>query len=97
MFICLLFCFYFVLLFPKIHFTMDLLNKYLSKRDYSGSEEDIYAQDIETFYNFSLLHNEEGRFLALLKKADKEQKRITYATEQDVLCSDIFVHQLTLV
>ena len=33
---------------------MDLLNKYF-RHDYSGSEQDSYAQDIETFYIQSVL------------------------------------------
>ena len=75
---------------------MDLLNKYFSWRDYSGSEQDSYAQDIETFYNQSVLHNEEDGFLALLEKAEKEHKKIVYIPIEGTFSDDIFVKQLTL-
>ena len=70
---------------------MDLLNKYFSWRDYSGSE-----QDIETFYNQSVLHNEEEGFLALLEKAEKEHKKIVYIPIEGAFSDDILVKQLTL-
>ena len=75
---------------------MDLLNKYFSWRDYTGSKQDSYAQDIETFYNQSVLHNEEDGFLALLEKAEKEHKKIVYIPIEVTFSDDIFVKQLTL-
>ena len=75
---------------------MDLLNKYFSWCDYSGSEQDSYAQDIETFYNQSVLHKEEDSFLALLEKAEKESKKIVYIPIEDTFSDDIFVKELTL-
>jgi len=75
---------------------MDLLNKYF-RRDYSGSEQDSYTQDIETFYIQSVLHNEEDRFLALLEKAEKEHKKIVYIPIEGAFSDDIFLKELSLV
>ena len=75
---------------------MDLLNKYF-RRDYSGSEQNIYAQDIETFYIQSVLHNEEDGFLALLEKAEKEHKKIVYIPIEGAFSDDIFLKELSLV
>lgn len=54
-----------------------MFNQLLSKRDYSGSPEDEYAQNIETFHHHSVLQGKEGDFFALINKSIKENKRIT--------------------
>lgn len=51
-------------------------NNILSKRDYSGSSEDEYLQNLETFHLFSQLQNQEDDFLNLVEKSIIENKKI---------------------
>lgn len=87
----------FVLYFcTQILVLMDILEKYLQQRDFSGSEADEYAQDIQTFHLQSVVHNEEEAFLALLEKADREHKKVVYIVPEDIFVDDIYVSELTL-
>ena len=54
-------------------------NNILSKRDYSGSSEDEYLQNLETFHLFSQLQNQEDDFLNLVEKSIIENKKINLA------------------
>lgn len=65
----------------------------LSKRDYSGSDEDNYAQLLNTLYRASIVHDEEKEFFLLLEKADQEGKQIAVKSDFE----EIFVSDLTLV
>jgi|GEM_PF-818783 hypothetical protein len=51
-------------------------NNILSKRDYSGSSEDEYLQNLESFHLFSQLQNQEDDFLNLVEKSIIENKKI---------------------
>lgn len=51
-------------------------NNILSKRDYLGSSEDEYLQNLETFHLFSQLQNQEDYFLNLVEKSIIENKKI---------------------
>lgn len=53
----------------------DLYDK-LSKRDYSGSDPDQYAQLLQTLYLQLTLANQQEDFLQLLEKAQTENKKI---------------------
>lgn len=48
---------------------IEIYNEYQKKRDYSGSESDQYAQDLETMYNSCYQNGEESEFLELLLEA----------------------------
>jgi hypothetical protein len=39
---------------------IEIYNEYQKKRDYSGSESDQYAQDLETMYNSCYQNGEES-------------------------------------
>ena len=51
-------------------------NNILSKRDYSGSSEDEYLQNLESFHLFSQLQNQEDDFLNLVEKSIIENRKI---------------------
>jgi hypothetical protein len=77
-------------------------NNILSKRDYSGSSEDEYLQNLETFHLFSQLQNQEDDFLNLVEKSIIENKKInldpTFEKEmENVDYDDIPLGKLILV
>ncbi len=51
-------------------------NNILSKRDYSGSPEDEYLQNLESFHLCSQVQNQEDDFLNLVEKSINENKKI---------------------
>jgi hypothetical protein len=67
----------------------DLFNSYLSKRDYSGSKADEYAQFLSTLFT----HIGTDLF-ALLESAEKDSKVLTLKDE--ILNSDVIVDEYTI-
>lgn len=58
----------------------------LSKRDYSGSSEDEYIQNLESFHLHSQMQGQEDEFLNLVEKSINENKKISIdpAFEQEM-------------
>ena len=54
----------------------ELFNQ-LSKRDYSGSDADMYAQLLKTLHHHLTLSGEEKQFFELLELANDQDKKIT--------------------
>lgn len=54
----------------------EIFNQYQQYRDYSGSEADAYAQELDTMYNSCSLNGEEDEFFALLKEAHEACKKL---------------------
>lgn len=75
-----------------------ILQKYLDWRDFSGSAKDSYAQDLMTFYNHAVLHDEEGAFLSLLHRADAQGKYIMHVSPftGEVFYDDYFIKDLVI-
>ena len=67
----------------------ELLNEIISKRDYSGSSEDVYAQFVQT-----LMMQLGPELNPLLEKAHLEDKKL--AINSDILESDVLVDQYTI-
>lgn len=74
----------------------------LSKRDYSGSSEDEYLQDLGTFHWHSQMQGQEDEFLNLVEKSIYENKKIsldpTFEKEmENINYDDIPFERLILV
>lgn len=65
----------------------------LSNRDYSGSDQDKYAQLLQTIHNSAFLNDELPQFYQLLEKAEAENKKIDVNDLQE----EIFISDLVLV
>lgn len=63
----------------------EIYNEILKKRDYSGSEEDKYAQDVETMRS-RIDYEQLNAFYKLLEEAKSKGKKIAYKSpyEDDV-------------
>ena len=72
-----------------------LFNK-LSKRDYSGSDSDEYAQLLLTIHSQLSASGEEADFFSLLEKAESEGKKITVTELEEQLTDEILYADLTL-
>jgi hypothetical protein len=71
---------------------------YRTQRDYSGSVQDSYAQDLETFLMHAQLNNDVEKFYQLLIKAEKLNKHISYKEmPEDIMYDDYFVSEMILV
>jgi len=71
----------------------ELYDYYRSKRDYSGSEEDRYAQLMETLH----FHIHE-KLYPLVEKAEAEGKRLDVRSpDEDILYDDIDESMVILV
>jgi hypothetical protein len=71
---------------------------YRTKRDYSGSVLDNYAQTLETFFHHAFLNNDVEKFYKLLIKAEKLNKHIGYKEpEVDILNDDYRLSEMILV
>jgi hypothetical protein len=76
----------------------EIMAYYRTQRDYSGSVQDSYAQDLETFFHHAFLNNEVEAFYQLLIKAEKLNKLIGYKEpEGNILYDDYFMSRLILV
>jgi hypothetical protein len=76
----------------------EIMAQFPTKRDYSGSLLDSYAQDLETFFHHAFLNNEVEKFYKLLIKAEKQNKHIGYKEpEEDILYDDYRVSEMILV
>lgn len=73
----------------------EILYKKLSKRDYSGSVLDKYAQLLQTILFNIVGNNEKKMFFDLLEKANLENKRIEIK-EESVYNEEIFIEDLFL-
>lgn len=49
----------------------------LSQRDYSGSSEDEYLQNLESFHSHSQVQGQEDEFLNLVEQSINENKKIS--------------------
>lgn len=56
--------------------SLDEFLEIISKRDYSGSPEDSYIQDLDTFFFHSQMQGKEEDFLQLYEKAKQTNKHI---------------------
>lgn len=65
----------------------------LSKRDYSGSDQDQYAQLLQSIHSSAFLNNELEEFYQLLEKAEEENKKISVKDFPE----EIFISDLVLV
>lgn len=76
----------------------EIMAYYRTQRDYSGSVQDSYAQDLETFFHHAFLNNEVAAFYQLLIEAEKQNKQIGYnEPANDVLYDDYLVSQMVLM
>ena len=76
----------------------DILAYYRTKRDYSGSVQDSYAQDLETFFHHAFLNNEVAAFYQLLINAEKLNKQISYKEPpEDIVYDEYTVDRMILV
>ena len=57
--------------------TGEELYQKISQRDYSGSDDDQYAQLLKTLYYNLMVSGQEQQFLKLLETAQKNGKKIT--------------------
>lgn len=55
----------------------------LSKRDYTGSDEDIYAQLLKTLHHHLTLAGQEKEFFELLELADDQNKKIIISDSEN--------------
>lgn len=74
----------------------------LSKRDYSGSSEDEYLQNLESFHLHSQVQGQEDEFLNLVEQSINENKKIsldpTFEEEmENINYDDIPFEKLILV
>lgn len=51
---------------------------YQEKRDYTGSQSDAYAQELETMYMSCFLNGQQQEFYDLLKNAHSSEKKLQY-------------------
>lgn len=56
----------------------EIYKQYQEKRDYSGSEADVYAQELDTMYGSCSLNGEEEEFYKLLESAHNEGKNLVF-------------------
>lgn len=77
---------------------VDIYKDIMASRDYSGSDADMYASDINTFYFQAILHGEEEEFLRLLEQAHHERRKIAFQSpfDEDVCNEDVYVKDLKL-
>ncbi len=67
--------------------------KKLSVRDYTNSDSDNYAQDLQTYFFESASNGQADEFFLLLERAEKEGKKIVLdkgAEESDEYSIDSF-------
>jgi len=69
------------------------LFKKLSQRDYSGSDQDLYAQWLQTLHYNLILSGQENQFFEMLEKAEKENKKIIAAFLE---AEEFFIDSLSL-
>ncbi len=75
----------------------ELYNK-LSQRDYSGSEQDVYAQLLQTLHHNLFLNGQVDEFYELLQKANNSGKKLSLIeSDNDVLVDEYFIDDITLV
>ena len=67
----------------------DIIRKYINQRDYSGSEQDIYASFI-----YSCMINIGKPFEKLLEQAEKENKKIQL---KDELVDEVTIENIEIV
>ena len=69
----------------------------ISKRDFSGSDQDSYIQDLITLRDQAFLHDELPAFYDLLKKANDSGKKLEFKDQPDIFYSDMFMKDVILV
>lgn len=62
----------------------EIFNQYQEKRDYSGSDADSYAQELDTMFSNCSLNGEEKEFFALLKEAHESGKKLEFKEESEL-------------
>ena len=76
----------------------EIMAYYRTLRDHSGSVQDSYAQDLETFLIHSQLNNDVEKFYQLLIKAEKLNKHIGYKEpEEHIMYDNYRVSRMILV
>lgn len=76
----------------------EIMAYYPTQRDYSGSVQDSYAQDLETFFHHAFLNNEVEQFYQLLINAEKLNKYIGYKEPPDNVVYDEYrVSEMILI
>lgn len=68
----------------------------LSKRDFSGSDADEYAQLLETMFSWAAVSDDLDLFYKKLEEAEKAGKRLTFKEPKDILYSGIAVEDFIL-
>jgi tRNA isopentenyl-2-thiomethyl-A-37 hydroxylase MiaE len=63
---------------------------YRTKRDYSGSVLDNYAQTLETIFHHDFLNNDVEKFYKLLIKVEKRHKPIGYKEPAEDILDDSY-------
>ena len=76
----------------------EIMVYYQTFRDHSGSVQDSYAQDLETFLMHAQLNNDVEKFYQLLIKAEKLNKHIGYKEPKEHIMYDNYrVSRMILV
>lgn len=65
----------------------------LSIRDYSGSDQDVYAQLLNSLHVQAVLNGHVDEFYTLLEKADSEGKKLT-VIDSDL--EELFIESISL-
>lgn len=73
--------------------------KLLSKRDHSGSDKDIYAQDLQYFHTQAVRQGKLNEFYKLIEKAEKQGKNVgsKYNPEDGVLYDELPFDSIAIV
>jgi hypothetical protein len=69
----------------------------VNKRDFSGSEEDKYLQDLFTMFRFLSLNGQERQFFELLEKADSLGKKLTFEYDKGTTRSEYDISEIFMV
>lgn len=75
----------------------EILDNYLDNRDFSGSAEDSYAQDLMTMFVHLSANNEKEEFFELLEMAHNAGKKLSVVYPEDIFIDQINLDMITIL